>query len=377
MRVLNPFFISGKIPSEYFCDRRDESTRLSKYLLNGHNVLLTSKRRMGKTSLINHIYSFPEIADNFNTFFIDILQTNSLSEFTYLLGKEIFNVLKPRGRRVVESFLKTLKSISGKLSYDAISGIPSFDIHLGEITHPEYFLSEIFEYIEKSDSPCIIAIDEFQQICRYPEKNIEAILRTYVQRLTNARFIFAGSEQHILLRMFSDNNRPFYNSASMIHLEAIPVEEYSKFVIKNFESANKRLKREEVDYVYSKMEGLTFYMQKAFNLAYLSTPSDTECNHENVVEAIEEIIASSDLQFRELLSRLTENRKKVLIALSAREASDRITSAEFIQRNALGSASIVQASVKRLIADGIVVRNGNFYSISDQVLRLWLQQIYG
>ena len=36
-------------------------------------------------------------------------------------------------------------------------------------------LAEIFACLEQADKKCIVAIDEFQQISYYPEKNMEAI----------------------------------------------------------------------------------------------------------------------------------------------------------------------------------------------------------
>ena len=61
-------------------------------------------------------------------------------------------------------------------------GNPSFNVQLGDIQYTETTLDEIFKYLTAADKPCIVAIDEFQQIAAYPEKNIEALLRTYVQR---------------------------------------------------------------------------------------------------------------------------------------------------------------------------------------------------
>ena len=46
----------------------------------------------------------------------------------------------------------------------------------------------------------------------YPEKNMEAILRTYVQKCSNANFIFSGSERPLITKMFSEKAHPFYNS---------------------------------------------------------------------------------------------------------------------------------------------------------------------
>ena len=57
-----------------------------------------------------------------------------------------------------------LHSLTGSFTYDPVSGVPSFDVKLGDIQAPELTLGEIFDYLEKADRPCIFAIDEFQQI---------------------------------------------------------------------------------------------------------------------------------------------------------------------------------------------------------------------
>ena len=91
-------------------------------------------------------------------------------------------------------------------------------------------MDEIFAYLKQADKPCIVAIDEFQQIGNYAEKNVEAILRTKVQHCQNARFIFAGSQKHIMMNMFNSPARPFYQSVNMMQLKSIPLTEYKAFV---------------------------------------------------------------------------------------------------------------------------------------------------
>lgn len=56
---INPFVVSGKIAPPYFCDRQEESAVLEKSLINQLNVVLTSPRRMGKTSLVVYSLSDP------------------------------------------------------------------------------------------------------------------------------------------------------------------------------------------------------------------------------------------------------------------------------------------------------------------------------
>lgn len=151
MQPVNPFIVSGRVMPEYFCDRQEESRRLIHTVTNGNNLVLISPRRMGKTGLIQYCFNKPEIASDYHTFFIDILQTSSLKEFTYLLGREIFNTLLPLNRKLLHNFIAALKSLTGKLGFDSLSGTPTFNIQLGDIAAPEYTLDEIFGYLASSD----------------------------------------------------------------------------------------------------------------------------------------------------------------------------------------------------------------------------------
>ena len=136
-KVKNPFIVTGKIEPEYFCDRVNESARLIKSITNGNNLVVISPRRMGKTGLIQFCYDKPEIANEYYTFFIDILHTSSLREFTYLLGRTIYDTLLPRSHKMVNLFIQTIKSINGKFGFDPITNLPTFNLELGDIDKPE------------------------------------------------------------------------------------------------------------------------------------------------------------------------------------------------------------------------------------------------
>ena len=187
------------------------------------------------------------ISGDYYTFFIDILPTSSVREFTYLLGKEIYETLLPRSRKMLKLFIQTLKSIKWKFGFDPVSDLPVFNIELGDIERPEYTLDEIFQYLEHADKRCIVAIDEFQQIAKYPEKNIEALLRTHIQKQMNTNFIFAGSGRHMMQEMFSSATRPFCNSADMMELKAIVPEIYVPFIVGLFEKCKRRIGPADVE----------------------------------------------------------------------------------------------------------------------------------
>lgn len=376
-KATNPFIVTGKIEPEYFCDRVQEWVRLVKSITNGNNMVIISPRRMGKTGLIQFCYDKPEIADEYYTFFIDILHTSSLREFTYLLGREIYETLLPRSRKMSDLFIRTLKSISGKFGFDPISGTPTFNVELGDIDRPEYTLDEIFRYLADADKPCVVAIDEFQQIAKYPEKNIEALLRTHIQKLRNCNFIFAGSERHMMQEMFTSAARPFYHSADILELKAIVSEIYIPFIVGHFEKRNRQITAENVEKVYNLFKGHTYYIQKTFNEAFADTPEGEVCTLETIQAAIDNMIASNDTIFREILSNIPEKQKELLYAIAKEGEASRITSSEFIKRHSLTSASSVQSAMKKLLEKDIITEINKIFSVTDKLFAMWMNRMYG
>ena len=241
---------------------------------------------------------------------------------------------------------------------------------------PATTLDEIFRYLEQADKPCLIAIDEFQQITGYAEKNVEATLRTYVQHCNNARFIFAGSQRHVMGNMFLTPSRPFYQSVSMMHLESIPLEEYIRFACMHFKRAGKEMEESAVTTVYQQFEGVTWYIQKVLNTLYDMTPEHGVCKVEMVSEAIRQIIDSFRYTYSEILFRLPEKQKELLIAITKEGKAKSITSGAFIKKYRLASASSVQSALKGLLEKDFVTQEKGVYQIYDRFLGIWLKENY-
>ena len=245
--IRNPFVVGRYVSSHYFCDRETETALLAKHAINGRNTALISPRGLGKAVLIQHTFNQDIIKDGFYTFFIDIYATSTLTEFVYLLGKAIFDGLKPKKTIWKEQFFQIIKSFHVGFKLDPQTAEPGFDISIGDIQSPETTLDEIFSYLDKADKPCLIAIDEFQQIGEYQEKNVEALLRTKIQQSKQAFFIFSGSKRHTMYNMFNSAAKPFYQSSISISLEPIPMQTYISFAKNLFTERGKDIEESVIE----------------------------------------------------------------------------------------------------------------------------------
>ena len=375
----NPFYITGIIPEPFFCDRERETTWMVRTLENKAHILLTSPRRMGKTQLIRHVFEQPTIKDDYYTFYTDIYPTTSLHELVLFLSKEIYSVLVPKGKSVTDQFLAGLHSLSGSFGYDPATGLPTFDIKLGDIHTPELTLEEIFHYLEQADKPCIFAIDEFQQIAQYPEKNVEATLRTYIQKMSNCLFIYAGSNRHILENMFN-SAKPFYNSAEQIYLDCIPKEVYTGFAESQFSKAGRRISYEAVSLAYDLFEGHTYYVHNLLHNAFAYLDLSKTVDESDINKILGDIIEEKGRSFASVMNQLNYQQKETLIAIAKEGKASSVTSVRFVKKHALKSPSSVQYAISTLLDRQLLTYQSEertkTYSVSDRFLEMWISKTY-
>lgn len=374
--INNPFIVGKYLSDEYFCDRKNETDFLRKQIENGRNVALISPRRIGKSGLIQHFFNQADIKEKYHVFFVDIYATNSLAEFVYTFGKEIYEQLKPKPTLWKEKFFQTISSFRMGFKLDPMTGAPGLDLGLGDIQAPQTSLDEIFSYIDEADKPCIIAIDEFQQIGDYAEKNVEALLRTKIQKCEKAQFIFSGSKRHMMTNMFNSPSKPFYQSAISMGLDPIPLEIYNEFAIQLFEKRGKHIDSSVIENIWNTYDGYTWFVQMMMNELFALTDDGATCCVDMIPEAQRNVVMSQESSYKDILSNIPPKQKIVLQAIAKEGIANSITSAKFIKKYNLNSASAVQAAIKLLLQNDIITKNENSYRVYDYFFAEWLAKVY-
>lgn len=373
----NPFIITADYYGpEYFCDRQAETEALESNIANGRNTVLISSRRMGKSGLIAHVFNRAFVKSNFKTFSIDLYPTSSLAEMILLLAKEITGPLKSKGQSLLESFLDIVKSLRAGFKVDPLTGQFVFDLSLGEIVKPVDSLKEIFQYLEGSEVPCLVSMDEFQQIAEYPDNNVLELLRTYVQKCKHTWFIFAGSDRRMMEKLFNNPSEPFYMSCSPLYLDAIQYENYLAFARHHFEAAGKSLQEESFKQVYELFDGHTWYVQRLMNEMFAWTKPGEVADAQMASDALTFVIKTYARTFQEQMSSYPEAQKQLLIAIAKDGHAQQVTSVAFCKKHSMKSPSTVQSALRVLHDKGIVRKDGNSYSVTNRLLGIWLAREY-
>ena len=272
-----------------------------------------------------------------------------------------------------EGFLNVLRSVRSQITFD-INNIPVWSLGLGDIENPAVTLDEIFFYLGHADKPCLVAIDEFQQIMRYSDAaNVEASLRTYIQRCINATFIFAGSKRHLMGEIFTSPSRPFYQSVLIMNLKPISVGKYEEFARTLFERYNKHIADGVVADIYTRFDAVTSCIQRVLNVLFLKTLPGQLCTTGMVDEAINYILDMFSETFADLLDKIPEKQREVFMAIAHEGKAKGITGKTFVKKHHLQTASVVTAAVRSLLNKDFITLDKGIYTVYDPFFALWLR----
>ena len=375
--IVNPFIIKGYMSKEYFSDRENELNILHRNALNGGNTTLISPRKMGKTGLIYRFFEDFSDEKSFIPIYIDIYSSRSLHDFIKLMAEAIL-IKFPEKSVTGKKFLKFLKGLRPLISFDPLTGIPQIQIDFQTSQEIIYTLQGLFSFLENQQMPIIIAIDEFQQISKYQEDNVESLLRTYIQQLKNVQFIFCGSNKSMMTEMFSNAKRPFFASTRLLYLDKIEDVEYENFIRNHFESNKRLIKDEALSFILQWTKSHTFYTQNLCN--YIFSMKTNIIDIDTVKNAMSNILKENESFFYQYRQLLTPAQWNYLIAIAKENELIQITAQKFISKYNIGTPANSRRILKSLLEKELVLENVTIektgYQIYDVFLSRWLEVKY-
>jgi uncharacterized protein len=364
--MKNPFLLKGYEGSRYFCNRATETKALISAIENGRNITLTSVRRMGKTGLIRHVFGK---LNNVDCVYVDVMSANNQKDFTRLFGSAVISQLETPLAKSLARITGMFTRLKPSVTFDPTTQQPSIELNIQSTKDSEATLNDIFNYLKKRNKRTIIAIDEFQQVALFPEKNTEALLRSYIQHLNQVVFIFSGSQQHILTTMFYHASRPFYQSTQFMFIDKIKEAEYATFITNHFTKQKKKIEHSHVADILGWTKLHTFYVQA---LSYkLFNETEKNVTDQLLKECMDSILVENEPYFYSYKNLLTAQQWNLLVAIAKEDEVRQLNKKDFLTKHGL-SASSVQRSVKALVEREMVLQEKDTYRVYDVFLGRWL-----
>lgn len=373
----NPFNYLQLATGDQFYDRTEiRNDLLSRFLSGPTNVVLYGPRRYGKSSLVAELVSDLE-RNGIPCVTIDIVKVPTVDLFLQAYVTKIYRKLTPVRFefRKIGQFLKSLRP-KLTLGSDGETGI-TFDAIGDEIDSNA--LTEVLDLPQRLLGPkqrAVIVFDEFQEVSDLlPDDRFERVMRSVIQNHRNVSYIFLGSRYHMLRRMFTDHNRPFYKSALTMLLDKPPVEDSIRFIADRFNSRKKSIDQEAAELMLAKIDNIPYYVQQlGFEVFRIIDDANRKnATVEDVNTAYAHLSGFNRDQYEQLMLTFSAVQKKLLIAL-AREPAGTFDD-NYRRNHLLGASSTVNSAKTKLMEDGHIELSNRRYTIADPFFGEFLREV--
>jgi len=374
-QIANPFVTSGYMGPEFFCDRHDESERILKAISSGRNITLISLRRMGKTGLLKHVKHKLEKSGNpAAVIYVDLLPTLNGNDLLSSVSTSLLRI-KTDEKNIIGKVLGMLGSLRPKITIDSLTGQPALELIIDSPAKIQSGFDQLLQLISEIKRKIVFMFDEFQQISRYPEKNIEQMLRTVIQTYPAIPFIFSGSSRHMLENMFLSAGRPFYQSSELMYLDQINENEYREFIKDQFIKSGRKITGEAIDGIFEWTRLHTYYVQYVCNLIYES--GDPKTDKADLNKVFLRILTDFEPQYISYRNLLPSHQFRLLRAIASENMVKTPTGGKFISDHNLTSPSSVSTSLRALQEKEMIVRENGKWLVYDIFFSRWLEYNYG
>ncbi len=374
MIVENPFLTKGYISPAYFCDRETESKLLLKAIKDSRDLILYGKRKMGKSALIKHV--FHQLGKKTITVWVDLLPSQNFDDMLTLTANAVLNAYEenePLGKKIWAG----IKKLRPTVTYDEYSGTPNVSFEIASQQARIDTFSELVNLLAQNAKKVVLAFDEFQQITYYPEKNIEAYLRTLLQSLPNVSVIFSGSDQHLLIQMFDHIGKPFYNFGQYLRLGPIEADAYVSFIQSHFKNNKKKIEAAEI---YEILEWCNYRTMNVQILANrLFSNGKKVIKKEDIDDMKVTILKEKEDIYYTLRRVVSKGQWRVLQAFAIEGKVYEPYGKTFMKKHGFTNSSTIRRVVKFSLERGLLYQGNDgdqsYFEIDDIFLRRWIEMI--
>jgi hypothetical protein len=376
VETLNPFRFGSLALDEAFTDREAETAELVADVRNGQDVVVLAPRRLGKTSLVWRA-SQELVTSGVLVAQVNLMTTPTPAKLADKLARAIHDdvasaVVRAKDRLRIFQGLRVRPTVT----VDPDDGTPSFSFELGNAAAQD--VSDTLERLlelparlaAERGRRVALVFDEFQEIVDI-DPGLPRLMRSVFQEQPDVSHVYLGSRRHMMRRLFSDEQEPFWRSAKQIELGVIPPELFAPFLVERFAGTGRVLPGDVADALLGITAGHPYATQELAYFLWQEVPRDGTADELRLATALEKVLRSEHAHFSLLWERAPRAQRQVLQALAA-EPGRPMTEA-YRARQPLPSVASTQKALEALERDELVGRDHGRAWIAEPFLAEWIR----
>jgi hypothetical protein len=377
--MRNPFTYGALALDTAFTDRETELRDLVADMENGQDVVLYAPRRFGKTSLVIRATERAR-RRGILVGYCDVMRATTKERFAAALAKTIYADIESPGEQVAERAASLFRGLRIR---------PTMEIDPDDLTLRFTFQggrrpSDIDDTIERllelpgriaseRKRRVVIVFDEFQEIVSV-DRNFPNLMRSVFQTQPEIGHVYLGSKRHVLERIFSDKNEPFWRSAKQVEIGPIAPAKFATFVRKRFEATEKAITPDALTRLLEISAGHPYATQELAYAVWQLVPVGHHAFDADVDTALDQVLRSEHNHFARIWDEAPGAQRMLLLAL-ADEPAHAVYSAAYRERHDLPGASSVGIALQALERKELVGRTADGdRAIVEPFLAEWLRR---
>ena len=370
----NPFRFGALALDDAFMDREDEVAELRSDVLNGQDVVIFAPRRYGKSSLAwktaqDLVRRRVLVAQ------VDLMTTPTKEKLAEKLAKQIHENIASvlfRAKERLQVF-RGLR-IAPTVTIDPEDGSVGFSFEAGRRPEDvdatlERLLQLPAQLSSERERKVVLILDEFQEVVEI-DPDLPKLMRSVFQEQPDVAHVYLGSKRHMMERIFSDENEPFWRSAKQMELGVIPVGLFRRHIQTAFTRGGLEVTPDALDAVLAVTGGHPYATQELCYSLWEQTAEGRPADLAAFGAALDAVLRSEHAHFSLVWDRATSLQRRVLLAL-AREPG-RPLGSDYRRRHDLPGPSSVQRALQSLVREELVARQGPKHRIAEPFLAEWI-----
>jgi hypothetical protein len=372
----NPFRFGALAVDESFADREVELAELTSDIRNGQDVVVFAPRRCGKSSLV--LRAVEALAgERFLVAQVDLMRTPTKESLAAALAESISTQIASPSERALDKVMAPFRRlrVQPEVRVNPDDGSLAFSFAVGRREEEidatlERLLQLPAELGAERGRRTALVMDEFQEIVEI-DPGLPKLLRSVFQRQGDVAHVYLGSKRHVMERIFSAANEPFWRSAKPIELGMIPAPPFVAFVAAHFERGGRAVEAGVLDELLARTGGHPYATQELAYFLWEQTPPGETASAVRLATALDAVLRSEHAHFTLLWENASPVQRLLLRALAAEPG--RPFTAEYRRRHNLPAPTNVQKALGALEKRELAVGRDGAYRLVEPFLAEWLR----
>jgi hypothetical protein len=197
-------------------------------------------------------------------------------------------------------------------------------------------------------------------------------MRAIFQQQAQVAHIYSGSKRHLMLRLFNDENEPFYRSAKVMEIGVIPTPLFEEFIKERFDSTDRGVGDDVVESLLQITRGHPYATQELAYALWETVPEGFTASSSDLDDALAAVLRAENARFTLLWDQASRAQRLLLQALATQPG--RPFSESYRKEHQLPSTSGVQRALTTLTSEELVAKDdsGDHY-VSEPFLSAWIR----